>query len=398
MIRILVIIPTPQVFGLQVATFSFFKDLDRTQFEPVFLVSRWNDGSFVNRLKELGLPYEFSYLGFLSMQLTARSIDMTLTCLFYLPRLFLDLRRLMKKYHFDVIYIAGYHLIIQVFPVLLMWRKPVLCHVHDYYSDSKFHRLLHRGLDLVITRYVAVSEAVRFRLTTLGIKADKIQTIHNGLDFSRFHSDEPSPDIIRKRYGWQSSDAIVAFVGQLIEQKGVTDFVLAAKAVCDQDCSIKFVIVGKTDGDYYSKLRDLVSVLGLVDRVVFWGFEREENIPSIFQSIDVVVMPSRGEEAFGLVLAESMAAGKPVVVARGESTNELINNGEEGIVVEKADPSSIATAIMFLISNPDAAKRMGGRGRERVRTMFSIREQTDLLSGCIAGLVEQKGQEATPVS
>lgn len=380
MLRILVVVPTPFVFGLQNATLGFFKELDKTRLSALFLVSHWNDGKFIDRLNDLGLPYEVSYLGFLSKQIRWSTIKMTLDCMIHIPKLFFDLWRLMRRHHFDLIYVSGYHNLIQLFPMLLWWRKPVVCHVHDYYLDSRFYKFLWALLDRRITRYVAVSDAVRLRLELLGIPQEKIQRIYNGIDVASFDIGKPYKDIFRKRHGWSSITKVVALVGQIAPHKGTREYLEAARIVCEQRGDIRFLIVGHAIGEHFEQVRKRVVELGLEDQIVFCGFEK--NTVDLFTSIDILVVPSQLEEPFGLVAIEAMAAGKPVIVSRSGGLVEIVEDGRQGFVIEKKDVQGIAKTILILANDSELATKMGKAARRKVEEMFSIERQAALLEDC----------------
>ncbi|MBI3015275.1 MAG: glycosyltransferase family 4 protein [Candidatus Tectomicrobia bacterium] len=383
--KILVVIPTGQVFGLAHATLRFFKHLNPERFSVRFLVTHWNDGNFIERLNSLGIRFDLSYLGFLSKQPTWSNIRMTAECLLRLPWLFWDLQRLRRQHRFDLFYVSGYHLLIQMFPILLWSRIPVVCHVHEYYPDTCFYRVLFRLLDRAVTRYVVVSDAVRSRLQALGIASAKIEKIYNGVEAAAFELNTSAKDIFRKRYGWAESTPLVAFVGRVDEPKGIHDFVEAARIVCAQRSDVRMLLIGRAEESFREEIDRRVREYGLDKVVVICGPER--NSPDLFRSIDILVAPSRCEESFGLVVAEAMAAAKPVVVTRAGGLPELIQDGETGFVVEKYDVPKMAEAILALVDDRAMAVEMGRKGRARVEKLFDIAKQTQVLAGCLADMV-----------
>lgn len=376
MIKVLVAIPSGRVSGLQNAALAFFAHLDPRQFSPFFLVSRWNDGAFVQQLQRLEYPYRLVHLGFLSKQLQWDALWMTLVCVFRWPQLCWRLWRVMRHGRFDLVYVTGHHLVVQMLPMLLLWRKPVIWHEHDPSPPTRFHRQLYRVLDRVITRYVAISDSVRVRLLALGVPAHKIERIHNGIDLSPFEQPETGNGVFRSLFGWTASTRIVAMTGQMIEVKGHLDFIESASLI-PRTGDVKFLISGALDGEYSARLRRRVEELKLTDRVVFCG--PQPHSIDVFRSVDVLVMPSRHEEGFGLVVAEAMAAGKPVVITRSGGAVELVRDGQEGFVVARGQPALLAAAISRLLDDPQLAIAMGAAGRGTVRTQFDIRQQAQAL-------------------
>lgn len=180
---------------------------------------------------------------------------------------------------------------------------------------------------------VAVSDALKRRLEGLGVPADEIATLRNGVDLERFHPlDRLS---IRARFGL--SGPIWLAVGHLVELKGV-DVTLAALATVN-DATL--LVVG--DGPEERRLRQLASKLGIDSRVRFVGAVRQAELPDYYNAADVLVLASRSEGMPNVVL-ESLACGTPVIAAPFDSAAELINAPEAGEIAESRTPGAIAAA------------------------------------------------------
>ncbi|HEV3075628.1 MAG TPA: glycosyltransferase family 4 protein [Thermoanaerobaculia bacterium] len=132
----------------------------------------------------------------------------------------------------------------------------------------------------------------------------------------------------------------------------------------------RLVIAG--DGDDRLRLEALAASLGLSDRVLFTGFVSEATLAELYARAAVFVMPSRGE-GFGLVYLEAMRAGRPCVAARASAAEEIVADGETGLLVDPLDPDAIAGALGRLLAAPDLARAMGEGGRRRLERLFTPR-------------------------
>ena len=109
-------------------------------------------------------------------------------------------------------------------------------------------------------------------------------------------------------------------------------------------------------------MRALCGQLGLAGRVTFAGARRD--IPEVMAALDVFVLTSR-HEGFGRVVAEAMAAARPVVVTNEGAPPELVEAGRFGVAAQPADPGDFAAHISRLLSDAEGAAAMGGRAAAR---------------------------------
>jgi glycosyltransferase involved in cell wall biosynthesis len=113
--------------------------------------------------------------------------------------------------------------------------------------------------------------------------------------------------------------------------------------------------------------------------------------PHYFAESDIVVIPSL-QEAFGLVVSEAMASGKPVVGSRVGGIPDQIIDGYNGFLVQPKNPLEIAEKILWLTDNPSVAKHMGRRGRDMVERKFNIEKRIETILSLYEKLLEKQGQ------
>jgi len=194
------------------------------------------------------------------------------------------------------------------------------------------------------------------------VPTSKIKVTHAGVDEKFFTA-------TRKRKEVKENFKLL-FVGRLNgprEQKGV-DVLLKAMPLILEKHGVMLNIIGT--GSRADEYKKLAKDLKIDKRVEFSGRVEHEKLPERYANADLFVFPSR-RESFGLVLAEAMAAGLPVVSTKVGAIPEVVEDGEAGILVQPDDPRKFAEAVNTLLNNPEKMKTMGLKGRERVRKYFT---------------------------
>jgi glycosyltransferase involved in cell wall biosynthesis len=167
----------------------------------------------------------------------------------------------------------------------------------------------------------------------------------------------------------------VVFSGTLTAKKGVSSLVRAWTRVLEACPHARLEIFGK-DGRTESgpSMKDyLISLMPpqVRNTIHFHGHVDFARLRSIFRSATVAVFPSYSE-AFALAPMEAMAQGCPTIYSRRASGRELIENGENGLLVDPDDPDAIAEAIVKTLANPLLAKELGAKGRKSIECHFSL--------------------------
>jgi glycosyltransferase involved in cell wall biosynthesis len=161
----------------------------------------------------------------------------------------------------------------------------------------------------------------------------------------------------------------IGIVGQVIEQKGHRDLLHALASIARDGRSFTIEVYGSGPEDEEVALRELSHTLGLQSRLRFHGFVADRA--SIYQNLDMVVVPSRYEEAFGLAAAEPGLAGLPVIASRAGGLPEVIVDGQTGLLFNRGDVSDLRSKLERLLVDPTLGTRLGAAARVRVRDLFS---------------------------
>jgi len=139
--------------------------------------------------------------------------------------------------------------------------------------------------------------------------------------------------------------------------------------------AVRYLLVG--DGPHRPALEEQVRALGLDGRVLFAG--ARDDVARMLAAADLFVLPSL-TEALPTVLAEAMAAGRPIVATTVGGIPEMVRHGEAALLVPPADPGALAAAVCRLLANPRQAAAMGRSGRRLVAERFDIRTQARALA------------------
>ena len=267
-------------------------------------------------------------------------------------------------------------------------------HNDDAFRQRGFYAWLDRTLARYQNHIITISHHLRrFYVEVERLPADKISTIHYGLDPGAFLQGVGEGADVRVELGMPADVPLVGVVSRLTEQKGHAYLLDAFAEVIQALPSAHLLVVG--DGELRPALERQTARLGLQDSVTFAG--RREDVPRIMMALDVLVMPSLWE-GFGLVLLEAMAAGKPVVASRVSAIPEIVVDGEMGVLVSPKDQDSLAEAMIKLLQNPVLAREMGRKGRERLEKEFGVEKMVKETESMYAQMLATKSAEGVSKS
>ncbi len=205
--------------------------------------------------------------------------------------------------------------------------------------------------------YASTSRALRGRPTVV---------IPSAVDVRRFRPDLDG-SVVRKRLGL-AGQRVLAFTGRLVPHKGV-DVILRALRELPTDVSLILVGVGPR----LAELQGLAHRLGVESRVRFCTGVTDDELPLYLRAADLFVFPSQNRlEGFGLVVAEAMASGLPVIIADMPGVREVIAPGKEGLLVEPLIVPDLVARIRELLDDPARRATMGAAARRRAEERFSL--------------------------
>ena len=230
-----------------------------------------------------------------------------------------------------------------------------------------------RFLQLPVSTAVAVSDHNRRIMTSTGsLPPSRVRRIHNGVDLFRPNGVEGAA--FRTCYGIPADRILITQVAQMKREKGVDDILQAAPLALAEQPNLHFAFVG--DGDPAGKYAARARELGIENHVTWTGLMIDPVAAGVFAASDIFCHPSRWQEAFGLVLAEAMSCGKPIVATTVGGIPEVVADGETGFLVPPGDLAALAEKLVLLARDRALRERLGQAGRERAAARFDVRTVT----------------------
>jgi phosphatidyl-myo-inositol alpha-mannosyltransferase len=226
-------------------------------------------------------------------------------------------------------------------PLAYFYGKPIL---------QPFFRKLHG--------HIAVSNAAR-EFVGEYFPAD-YRIIPNGIDFPRFNTRYPPLEEL------SDGRPTVLFVGRLEKRKGLRFLLRAWPLVLKRQPEARLVVVGR--GRPLEGYKRFAARQGWAPTdVTFAGYVSAEDLPRYYQACDVFCAPNTGQESFGIVLLEAMAAGAPIVASDIPGYRDVVTTGEEGILVERQNPGALADGLCRLLGSPELRASMRRTGQIKAR-------------------------------
>jgi len=199
------------------------------------------------------------------------------------------------------------------------------------------------------------------------VDPSKVCIVSNGVDVDKYKPIVEDPLLVKGRFGLDDGP-VVLFVGSLIPRKGLMFLVEAAKRVVKTYSNVQFVIVG--EGPLKTRLVDCLSDANLLGNFIFKSGLVEDELSLLYGCCDVFVLPSI-QEGQGIVLLEAAACGKPVVAFDIGGVNEVVVNGETGLLVKCGCSDALAEGLLKFLGDVGLRQCMGLAGRGFVRENFT---------------------------
>ena len=268
--------------------------------------------------------------------------------------LYADVKQIMKREQFDVVHYHEPLMPVLPYMVLLNSKSVNVATFHAYSGSQPRYSALRPYMSFVLTRLdgrIAVSPPARdFVMKYFDGEYD---VIPNGIDVS-LYGDHVEP------FPW-ATDGVrrILFVGRFEEsRKGFRYLIRALPLVRQQFPNVRLVVIGPGDPEKYANLMERYGV----DNVDFRGFVSLEDKARYYASVDVCCVPSTGNESFGYVVVEPMAAGRAVVASDIPGYRSVLTPGHDGVLVEPRDPQALALALVRTLADRDLRERLGANG------------------------------------
>ncbi len=241
------------------------------------------------------------------------------------------------------------------------------------FRATSWKRLLLRARTRIMTapmtRVIAISEFVKEQLIKAGVSKEKIIVGYLGIDTARFTPHAPAKEEWIRRFNLPRGQIIASTVSYLRPFKNPDILVEAFRVLKTRNVPVRLFVAG--GGEMLPSLKEMSKRLDVEDYIHWLG-----NVPdpkSVLQASDMFLLVSTGE-AFGLVLAEAMACGVPIVGTRSGSLPEVVEEGKTGLLVPARNAEELATAIQALSTDAALRHKMAAHALERVKDHFTVQD------------------------
>lgn len=372
--RILYVDQTAALGGGELALLSLIKQLDRSRFEPIVIL--FQDGPFVEKLQGLCEVHvvllDASVQEFRKDAIGIRSVlnfEKLKISLAYVGNLVRTIRRLRP----DIIHTNSLKADLLGGLAAKLLRIPLIWHVRDRIADDYLPPRtvkVFRRLCRIVPKYIIANS--QSTLETLFLPPGKpFRVISSGFDVERFRDlGSQQPSLLETMRAGRTVN--IGIVGRISPWKGQEVFALAMAEVRKEFPGIKGPIIGAAlfgEQEFEAKLHDIVHNLALDDVIQFKGFQND--VAAAIAQLHILIHASVIPEPLGQVIAQGMAAGKPVVATRGGGASEIVQDGVTGLLVPAKDYVALAEAILSLLRDPEEAEKMALRGQQTAMENFA---------------------------
>jgi glycosyltransferase involved in cell wall biosynthesis len=279
------------------------------------------------------------------------------------PGTFPALLKVLRRKRADLVHMHGYGA--TTFGRLCAWRMgiPAILHEHANHGDTPwFQKMADRLLAPHTDLAIAVSESTaEFTIRARLMPAERTRVVYLGAPLDEFARERGAADVAAARaaLGIAPDTIAVGTITRLMPSKGNEFLVAAVPAVVARQPRARVFIVG--EGELQGALEAQAKALGLGDRLVFCGFQRD--VAAALSALDVVVFPSLWEGT-PLTVFETLAMGKPIVATDADGLLDVLTDGQDALVVPRRDAARLADAVCTLIEQPSRAAALAARARQ----------------------------------
>jgi glycosyltransferase involved in cell wall biosynthesis len=233
-------------------------------------------------------------------------------------------------------------------------NNPLFSRIAKIY-DYTFGKLILKSSD----KNIANSIASAYFCQKLVTQKD-CEVIYRGVEIEKILGIKPNIDLKNK----YPDDIIITFVGRLIDGKGVSDLI---KSIKDIKQDFKLFIIG--DGPQKNNLEKLANELKISDRVIFFGYKKQEEAIGILKISDIFVNPSYNEGLPSSVI-EAALCQKAIIATNVGGTPEIFTDKKSGFLIEPKNIASLTERLNLLMNNIDSRNRLGKNAFEEAKNKF----------------------------
>jgi glycosyltransferase involved in cell wall biosynthesis len=291
------------------------------------------------------------------------------------------LARFLRSHEVSIAHSFSFYSNLMMIPVARMARVPIVIGSHRQLGDLLTHLqfTVQTVLLQLCDRVVCNSQAASGRLIARGLSPSKVVVIPNAV----------CPEIFavgnRGKQPLRASTVKVGMIARMSAGKGHRFLLRAVARLRNKSRGIHLLLAG--DGPERFQLETMTEQMGLTNQVTFLG--QCPDVAGLLAKLDISVLVSSSESSPNAI-AESMAAGLPIVATRVGGIPELISHGETGLLVPMDDDVELADAIEYLAENPDVCARLGQNALEFAMRHFRVDQVCQAYEQLYAELLDSR--------
>ena len=290
--------------------------------------------------------------------------------------IYVGLKELSKNY--DIVHCGGYD---QLNSWLMAKAIPEKLVVYNgtYYSDfNKGYNKKCKIIDKLFLPRFKKKETFFDTKSNLSAEFLKSRGLKNvfpvgvGIDLERLQAkkmlNSPLSDQILSLKN--NNKKILTYVGRIEPRRNITFLLDVFKSVYEQDNNINLVIVGRGDAEYKNKCYEYAKSLGIMDAIIYEEYIEQKYLPLIYSYSDLFLLPTI-YEIFGMVLLEAMYFGAPVITTYNGGSDMLIDNNENGIIIEDFNLEQWTDAIVKVLNDKELSEKICLKSKEKIENEFT---------------------------
>jgi glycosyltransferase involved in cell wall biosynthesis len=253
----------------------------------------------------------------------------------------------------------------------LLGYKNIIMTVHSLAQPRKKWHLIEIILDLLVHHcvnsiIVVSDEALKTITMRRGFSEKKVKKIHNGI--KNIVLDSSKLDQVKIEFNNPDKYPVLSMAGFIETRKGVGVLIDAVVNLKKRDLNPLCLIVGiGADLDFY---KNMVNERNLNENIRFTGYRLDVNY--IYKISDIIIFPSIGYESLPYVIMEAMALSKPVIASKVGGVAEMVEDGNNGYLIEADNSELLADSIIQMLSDKENFLEMGKKGQQIFENRFSI--------------------------
>ena len=367
--NILFVHASADLYGSDRSLYNLIKNLDKTQYRPFILLPY--KGPLMDllcRVENTGVfVHDFAVL-------RRKNFSMTGMIQYFVSLLGSVIRicRLIRSNNITVVYTNTSVVFPGAIAAKLCGIKSIW-HIREILQEKPMvnkvlRTIIDKFSDVIIVNSQATKESV------MGKNPQKIKVIYNAIDVSSNIAAD-SKNEFKERYKIKDEELIVGMAGRINRWKGQKLFIDMAAEVVRYKKNVKFVIAGDTfsgEESLLENLKEYVAAKQIEASVIFTG--NIKNMNEFYSALDIFVLPSIKPEPFGLVVLEAMSKGIPVVATNHGGPVEIIDDGEDGFLVDHRDCLQMSKIILTLLDDKNLRDRIGEKAKEKPIRNFSMQK------------------------